>query len=43
VQNHQIIQSRTNFLQKPFTLSSLGRKIREVLGQAEAAIVGRGC
>jgi PAS domain S-box-containing protein len=43
VQNHQIIEARTNFLQKPFTLACLGRKIREILSKAGAAAVGSAC
>jgi two-component system, cell cycle sensor histidine kinase and response regulator CckA len=37
VLRHKILDVRTNFLQKPFTLKSLGAKIREVLGNASAA------
>jgi len=40
VQSHQINEARMNFLQKPFTLASLGRKIREVLGHPKAAAAG---
>jgi hypothetical protein len=43
VQNHQIIETRTNFLQKPFTLACLGRKIREILSKAGVAAVGGAC
>ena len=37
VLRHKILDVRTNFLHKPFTLKSLGAKIREVLGTASAA------
>lgn len=37
VQNHQITEARTNFLQKPFTLACLGRKVREVLENRQKA------
>ena len=37
VQNHQILDAHTNFLQKPFALASLARKIREVLSKKEVA------
>jgi PAS domain S-box-containing protein len=40
VQNHQIFEARTNFLQKPFTLACLGHKIRETLSKTHAASVG---
>ena len=41
VLNHKIVDVHTNFLQKPFTLQSLGRKIREILAHGAAA--GAGC
>jgi two-component system, cell cycle sensor histidine kinase and response regulator CckA len=37
VQNHRILDAHTNFLQKPYTLASLGRKIREVLAIKQTA------
>jgi CheY-like chemotaxis protein len=37
VLRHNILDMRTNFLQKPFTLKSLGGKVREVLGKASVA------
>lgn len=40
VQNHRIMDVHTNFLQKPFTLASLGLKIREVLAKKQAAAIG---
>jgi YesN/AraC family two-component response regulator len=40
VLRHKISNNRCNFLQKPFTLKSLGTKIREVLGTAVAAGAG---
>ena len=41
VLRHKISNNRCNFLQKPFTLKSLGTKIREVLGTASAAAGAR--
>jgi len=40
VLNHQIMDTRSNFLQKPFTLVSLALKIREVLATGRAAGAG---
>jgi two-component system, cell cycle sensor histidine kinase and response regulator CckA len=37
VLRHKILDVQTNFLPKPFTLKSLGAKIREVLGKASVA------
>jgi two-component system cell cycle sensor histidine kinase/response regulator CckA len=37
VLRHNILDVQTNFLQKPFTLKSLGGKVREVLGKASVA------
>ena len=37
VLRHNILDVRTNYLQKPFTLKSLGGKVREVLGKASVA------
>ena len=37
VQNHQINEARTNFLQKAFTLAGLGGEVREVLENRQAA------
>ena len=37
VQNHQILDAHSNFPQKPVTLGSLARKIREVLLKKEVA------
>jgi YesN/AraC family two-component response regulator len=39
VMNHQILDLSNNFLQKPFTLATLGSKMREVLGRTAAAVV----
>ena len=40
VHNHRIAEMGSNFLQKPFTLSCLGLKIREVLARKQAAGAG---
>ncbi len=40
VLRHKILDVQTNFLQKPFTLKSLGTKIRDVLGHALASTAG---
>jgi two-component system, cell cycle sensor histidine kinase and response regulator CckA len=40
VQDHRIMDVHSNFLQKPFTLASLGLKIREVLAKQKAVAVG---
>jgi two-component system, cell cycle sensor histidine kinase and response regulator CckA len=37
VLRHNILEVQANFLQKPFTLKSLGGKVREVLGKASVA------
>ncbi len=37
VLRHKILDVQTNFLQKPFTLKSLGAKIRDVLGKTSVA------
>jgi hypothetical protein len=42
VLNHRIMDVGTNFLQKSFTLGSLGRKIREVLRAGRAASAASG-
>ena len=36
VKDHQILDLRGNSLQKPFSLRSLGRKIREILSPSPA-------
>jgi PAS domain S-box-containing protein len=33
--NHGVLQAGTAFVQKPFSLSALGRKVREILGSAK--------
>ena len=37
VHNHKIVQHMTNFLQKPFTMQALARKIRELPSSRAAA------
>ena len=37
VNNHKIVQHMTNFLQKPFTMQALARKIRELPSSRAAA------
>jgi nitrogen-specific signal transduction histidine kinase/CheY-like chemotaxis protein len=42
VLRHNILDVQTNFLQKPFTLKSLGGKVREVMGKASVAVGAAG-
>jgi CheY-like chemotaxis protein len=42
VLRHEIVDLRTNFLQKPFTLRSLAAKVREILDATTAAAAGAG-
>jgi two-component SAPR family response regulator len=34
ITHHGVLERGTNYLQKPFTVDSLARKVREVLGKA---------
>ncbi|HWX93736.1 MAG TPA: hypothetical protein VNY29_13975 [Terriglobales bacterium] len=40
VLKHRIVDVHPNFLQKPFTLQCLARKIRETLARGAAAAAG---
>ena len=40
VRNHRIMEVRSNFLQKPFTRSALGCKIREFFADSRTASAG---